>query len=116
MLLSKKSHLNRFNRVFTFLDVSLSETTVKIMVMIIMIIIVIIMIMKIITITIILIIIIIIIIIIIVLKYGFIFQKIIIHTKSRLSVRIFKSCTGSNSTIYVSISIYTYINELIRIY
>ena len=114
MLLSKKSHLNRFNRVFTFLDVSLSETTVKIMVMIIMIIIVIIMIMKIITITIILIIIIII--IIIVLKYGFIFQKIIIHTKSRLSVRIFKSCTGSNSTIYVSISIYTYINELIRIY
>ena len=115
MLLSKKSHLNRFNRVFTFLDVSLSETTVKIMVMIIMIIIVIIMIMKIITITIILIIIIIII-IIIVLKYGFIFQKIIIHTKSRLSVRIFKSCTGSNSTIYVSISIYTYINELIRIY
>ena len=115
MLLSKKSHLNRFNRVFTFLDVSLSETTVKIMVMIIMIIIVIIMIMKIITITLILIIIIIII-IIIVLKYGFIFQKIIIHTKSRLSVRIFKSCTGSNSTIYVSISIYTYINELIRIY
>ena len=114
MLLSKKSHLNRFNRVFTFLDVSLSETTVKIMVMIIMIIIVIIMIMKIMTITIILIIIIII--IIIVLKYGFIFQKIIIHTKSRLSVRIFKSCTGSNSTIYVSISIYTYINELIRIY
>ena len=114
-MLSKKSHLNRFNRVFTFLDVSLSETTVKIMVMIIMIIIVIIMIMKIITITIILIIIIIII-IIIVLKYGFIFQKIIIHTKSRLSVRIFKSCTGSNSTIYVSISIYTYINELIRIY
>ena len=114
MLLSKKSHLNRFNRVFTFLDVSLSETTVKIMVMIIMIIIVIIMIMKIITITIILIIIIII--IIIVLKYGFIFQKIIIHTKSRLSVRIFKSCTGSNSTIYVSISIYTYINRLIRIY
>ena len=112
MLLSKKSHLNRFNRVFTFLDVSLSETTVKIMVMIIMIIIVIIMIMKIITITLILIIII----IIIVLKYGFIFQKIIIHTKSRLSVRIFKSCTGSNSTIYVSISIYTYINELIRIY
>ena len=112
MLLSKKSHLNRFNRVFTFLDVSLSETTVKIMVMIIMIIIVIIMIMKIITITLILIIII----IIIVLKYGFIFQKVIIHTKSRLSVRIFKSCTGSNSTIYVSISIYTYINELIRIY
>ena len=112
MLLSKKSHLNRFNRVFTFLDVSLSETTVKIMVMIIMIIIVIIMIMKIITITLILIIII----IIIVLEYGFIFQKIIIHTKSRLSVRIFKSCTGSNSTIYVSISIYTYINELIRIY
>ena len=111
MLLSKKSHLNRFNRVFTFLDVSLSEVTVKIMVMIIMIIIVIIMIMKIITITIILIII-----IIIVLKYGFIFQKIIIHTKSRLSVRIFKSCTGSNSTIYVSISIYTYINRLIRIY
>ena len=98
---------------FTFLDVSLSEVTVKIMVMIIMIIIVIIMIMKIITITIILIIIII---IIIVLKYGFIFQKIIIHTKSRLSVRIFKSCTGSNSTIYVSISIYTYINRLIRIY
>ena len=115
MLLSKNSHLNRFNRVFTFLDVSLSEVTVKIMVMIIMIIIVIIMIMKIITITIILIIIIIII-IIIVLKYGFIFQKIIIHTKSRLSVRIFKSCTGSNSTIYVSISIYTYINRLIRIY
>ena len=112
MLLSKNSHLNRFNRVFTFLDVSLSEVTVKIMVMIIMIIIVIIMIMKIITITIILIIII----IIIVLKYGFIFQKIIIHTKSRLSVRIFKSCTGSNSTIYVSISIYTYINRLIRIY
>ena len=112
MLLSKNSHLNRFNRVFTFLDVSLSEITVKIMVMIIMIIIVIIMIMKIITITIILIIII----IIIVLKYGFICQKIIIHTKSRLSVRIFKSCTGSNSTIYVSISIYTYINELIRIY
>ena len=112
MLLSKNSHLNRFNRVFTFLDVSLSEITVKIMVMIIMIIIVIIMIMKIITITIILIIII----IIIVLKYGFIFQKIIIHTKSRLSVRIFKSCTGSNSTIYVSISIYTYINRLIRIY
>ena len=110
MLLSKNSHLNRFNRVFTFLDVSLSEVTVKIMVMIIMIIIVIIMIMKIITITIILII------IIIVLKYGFIFQKIIIHTKSRLSVRIFKSCTGSNSTIYVSISIYTYINRLIRIY
>ena len=115
MLLSKNSHLNRFNRVFTFLDVSLSEVTVKIMVMIIMIIIVIIMVMKIITITIILIIIIIII-IIIVLKYGFIFQKIIIHTKSRLSVRIFKSCTGSNSTIYVSISIYTYINRLIRIY
>ena len=112
MLLSKNSHLNRFNRVFTFLDVSLSETTVKIMVMIIMIIIVIIMIMKIITITLILIIII----IIIVLKYGFIFQKIIIHTKSRLSVRIFKSCTGSNSTIYISISIYTYINRLIRIY
>ena len=112
MLLSKNSHLNRFNRVFTFLDVSLSEVTVKIMVMIIMIIIVIIMIMKIITITIILILII----IIIVLKYGFIFQKIIIHTKSRLSVRIFKSCTGSNSTIYVSISIYTYINRLIRIY
>ena len=112
MLLSKNSHLNRFNRVFTFLDVSLSEVTVKIMVMIIMIIIVIIMIMKTITITIILIIII----IIIVLKYGFIFQKIIIHTKSRLSVRIFKSCTGSNSTIYVSISIYTYINRLIRIY
>ena len=112
MLLSKNSHLNRFNRVFTFLDVSLSEVTVKIMVMIIMIIIVIIMIMKIITITIILIIII----IIIVLKYGFIFQKIIIHTKSRLSVRIFKSCTGSNSTIYLSISIYTYINRLIRIY
>ena len=111
MLLSKNSHLNRFNRVFTFLDVSLSEVTVKIMVMIIMIIIVIIMIMKIITITIILIII-----IIIVLKYGFIFQKIIIHTKTRLSVRIFKSCTGSNSTIYVSISIYTYINRLIRIY
>ena len=111
MLLSKNSHLNRFNRVFTFLDVSLSEVTVKIMVIIIMIIIVIIMIMKIITITIILIII-----IIIVLKYGFIFQKIIIHTKSRLSVRIFKSCTGSNSTIYVSISIYTYINRLIRIY
>ena len=113
MLLSKNSHLNRFNRVFTFLDVSLSEITVKIMVMIIMIImilIVIIMIMKIITITIILII------IIIVLKYSFIFQKIIIHTKSRLSVRIFKSCTGSNSTIYVSISIYTYINRLIRIY
>ena len=110
MLLSKNSHLNRFDRVFTFLDVSLSEITVKIMVMIIMIIIVIIMIMKIITITIILII------IIIVLKYGFIFQKIIIHTKSRLSVRIFKSCTGSNSTIYVSISIYTYINRLIRIY
>ena len=109
MLLSKNSHLNRFNRVFTFLDVSLSEITVKIMVMIMMIIIVIIMIMKIITITIILI-------IIIVLKYGFIFQKIIIHTKSRLSVRIFKSCTGSNSTIYVSISIYTYINRLIRIY
>ena len=108
MLLSKNSHLNRFNRVFTFLDVSLSEITVKIMVMII---IVIIMIMKIITITIILIII-----IIIVSKYGFIFQKIIIHTKSRLSVRIFKSCTGSNSTIYVSISIYTYINRLIRIY
>lgn len=107
MLLSKNSHLNRFNRVFTFLDVSLSEITVKIMVMII---IVIIMIMKIITIAIILII------IIIVLKYGFIFQKIIIHTKSRLSVRIFKSCTGSNSTIYVSISIYTYINRLIRIY
>ena len=96
---------------FTFLDVSLSEVTVKIMIMIIMIIIVIIMIMKIITITIILIII-----IIIVLKYGFIFQKIIIHTKSRLSVRIFESCTGSNSTIYVSISIYTYINRLIRIY
>ena len=114
MLFSKNSHLNRFNRVFTFLDVSLSEVTVKIMVMIIMIIIVIIMIMKIITITIILIIIII---IIIVLKYGFIFQKIIIHTKSRLlSVRIFKSCTGSNSTIYISISIYTYINRLIRIY
>ena len=112
MLLSKNSHLNRFNRVFTFLDVSLSEVTVKIMVMIIMIIIVIIMVMKIITITIILIIII----IIIVLKYGFIFQKIIIHTKSRLSVRIFKSCTGSNSTIYISISIYTYINRLIRIY
>ena len=112
MLLSKNSHLNRFNRVFTFLDVSLSEVTVKIMIMIIMIIIVIIMIMKIITITLILIIII----IIIVLKYGFIFQKIIIHTKSRLSVRIFESCTGSNSTIYVSISIYTYINELIRIY
>ena len=111
MLLSKNSHLNRFNRVFTFLDVSLSEVTVKIMIMIIMIIIVIIMIMKIITITIILIII-----IIIVLKYGFIFQKIIIHTKSRLSVRIFKSCTGSNSTIYISISIYTYINRLIRIY
>ena len=111
MLLSKNSHLNRFNRVFTFLDVSLSEVTVKIMVMIIMIIIVIIMIMKIITITIILIII-----IIIVLKYGFIFQKIIIHTKSRLSVRIFKSCTGSNSTIYLSISIDTYINRLIRIY
>ena len=111
MLLSKNSHLNRFDRVFTFLDVSLSEITVKIMVMIIMIIIVIIMIMKIITITIILIII-----IIIVLKYGFIFQKIIIHTKSRLSVRIFKSCIGSNSTIYVSISIYTYINRLIRIY
>ena len=110
MLLSKNSHLNRFNRVFTFVDVSLSEVTVKIMVMIILIIIVIIMIMKIITITIILII------IIIVLKYGFIFQKIIIHTKSRLSVRIFKSCTGSNSTIYVSISIYTYINRLIRIY
>ena len=110
MLLSKNSHLNRFNRVFTFLDVSLSEVTVKIMVMIIMIIIVIIMVMKIITITIILII------IIIVLKYGFIFQKIIIHTKSRLSVRIFESCTGSNSTIYVSISIYTYINRLIRIY
>ena len=109
MLLSKNSHLNRFDRVFTFLDVSLSEITVKIMVMIMMIIIVIIMIMKIITITIILI-------IIIVLKYGFIFQKIIIHTKSRLSVRIFKSCTGSNSTIYVSISIYTYINRLIRIY
>ena len=107
MLLSKNSHLNRFNRVFTFVDVSLSEVTVKIMVMIMMIIIVIIMI---ITITIILII------IIIVLKYGFIFQKIIIHTKSRLSVRIFKSCTGSNSTIYVSISIYTYINRLIRIY
>ena len=107
MLLSKNSHLNRFNRVFTFLDVSLSEITVKIMVMIMMIIIVIIMI---ITITIILII------IIIVLKYGFIFQKIIIHTKSRLSVRIFKSCTGSNSTIYISISIYTYINRLIRIY
>ena len=114
MLLSKNSHLNRFNRVFTFLDVLLSEITVKIMVMIIMIIIVIIMIMKIITITIILILIIII--IIIILKYGFIFQKIIIHTKSRLSVRIFKSCTGSNSTIYVSISIYTYINRLIRIY
>ena len=114
MLLSKNSHLNRFNRVFTFLDVSLSEVTVKIMVMIIMIIIVIIMIMKIITITIILILIIII--IIIILKYGFIFQKIIIHTKSRLSVRIFKSCTGSNSTIYVPISIYTYINRLIRIY
>ena len=95
---------------FTFVDVSLSEVTVKIMVMIILIIIVIIMIMKIIAITIILII------IIIVLKYGFIFQKIIIHTKSRLSVRIFKSCTGSNSTIYVSISIYTYINRLIRIY
>ena len=110
MLLSKNSHLNRFNRVFTFVDVSLSEVTVKIMVMIILIITVIIMIMKIITITIILII------IIIVLKYGFIFQKIIIHTKSRLSVRIFKSCTGSNSTIYVSISIYTYINRLIRIY
>ena len=110
MLLSKNSHLNRFNRVFTFLDVSLSEVTVKIMVVIIMIIIVIIMVMKIITITIILII------IIIVLKYGFIFQKIIIHTKSRLSVRIFKSCTGSNSTIYLSISIYTYINRLIRIY
>ena len=110
MLLSKNSHLNRFNRVFTFVDVSLSEVTVQIMVMIILIIIVIIMIMKIITITIILII------IIIVLKYGFIFQKIIIHTKSRLSVRIFKSCTGSNSTIYVSISIYTYINRLIRIY
>ena len=110
MLLSKNSHLNRFNRVFTFVDVSLSEVTVKIMVMIILIIIVIIMIMKIIAITIILII------IIIVLKYGFIFQKIIIHTKSRLSVRIFKSCTGSNSTIYVSISIYTYINRLIRIY
>ena len=110
MLLSKNSHLNRFNRVFTFLDVSLSEITVKIMVMIMMIIIVIIMI---ITVTIILIIIII---IIIVLKYGFIFQKIIIHTKSRLSVRIFKSCTGSNSTIYISISIYTYINRLIRIY
>ena len=110
MLLSKNSHLNRFNRVFTFVDVSLSEVTVKIMVMIILIIIVIIMIMKIITITIILLI------IIIVLKYGFIFQKIIIHTKSRLSVRIFKSCTGSNSTIYVSISIYTYINRLIRIY
>ena len=109
MLLSKNSHLNRFNRVFTFLDVSLSEITVKIMVMIMMIIIVIIMIIMI---TIILIIII----IIIVLKYGFIFQKIIIHTKSRLSVRIFKSCTGSNSTIYVSISIYTYINRLIRIY
>ena len=107
MLLSKNSHLNRFNRVFTFLDVSLSEITVKIMVMIMMIIIVIIMI---ITITIILII------IIIVLKYGFIFQKIIIHTKSRLSVRIFKSCTGSNSTIYISISIYTYTNRLIRIY
>ena len=107
MLLSKNSHLNRFNRVFTFVDVSLSEVTVKIMVMIMIIIIVIIMI---ITITIILII------IIIVLKYGFIFQKIIIHTKSRLSVRIFKSCTGSNSTIYVSISIYTYINRLIRIY
>ena len=107
MLLSKNSHLNRFNRVFTFVDVSLSEVTVKIMVMIMMIIIVIIMI---ITITIILII------IIIVLKYGFIFQKIIIHTKSRLSVRIFKSCTGSNSTIYISISIYTYINRLIRIY
>ena len=107
MLLSKNSHLNRFNRVFTFLDVSLSEITVKIMVMIIIVIIK----MKIITITIILIII-----IIIVLKYGFIFQKIIIHTKSRLSVRIFKSCTGSNSTIYVSISIYTYINRLIRIY
>ena len=110
MLLSKNSHLNRFNRVFTFVDVSLSEVTVKIMVMIILIIIVIIMIMKIITITIILII------IIIVLKYGFIFQKIIIHTKSRLSVRIFKSCTGSNSTIYISISIYTYTNRLIRIY
>ena len=110
MLLSKNSHLNRFNRVFTFVDVSLSEVTVKIMVMIILIIIVIIMIMKITTITIILII------IIMVLKYGFIFQKIIIHTKSRLSVRIFKSCTGSNSTIYVSISIYTYINRLIRIY
>ena len=111
MLLSKNSHLNRFNRVFTFLDVSLSEITVKIMVMIIMIIMIIIVIIMIITITIILIII-----IIIVLKYGFIFQKIIIHTKSRLSVRIFKSCTGSNSTIYVSISIYTYINRLIRIY
>ena len=96
---------------FTFLDVSLSEITVKIMVMIIMIIMIIIVIIMIITITIILIII-----IIIVLKYGFIFQKIIIHTKSRLSVRIFKSCTGSNSTIYVSISIYTYINRLIRIY
>ena len=111
MLLSKNSHLNRFNRVFTFLDVSLSEITVKIMVMIIMIIMIIIVIIMIITITIILIII-----IIIVLKYGFIFQKIIIHTKSRLSVRIFKSCTGSNSTIYVPISIYTYINRLIRIY
>ena len=111
MLLSKNSHLNRFDRVFTFLDVSLSEITVKIMVMIIMIIMIIIVIIMIITITIILIII-----IIIVLKYGFIFQKIIIHTKSRLSVRIFKSCTGSNSTIYVSISIYTYINRLIRIY
>ena len=111
MLLSKNSHLNRFNRVFTFLDVSLSEITVKIMAMIIMIIMIIIVIIMIITITIILIII-----IIIVLKYGFIFQKIIIHTKSRLSVRIFKSCTGSNSTIYVSISIYTYINRLIRIY
>ena len=96
---------------FTFLDVSLSEITVKIMVMIIMIIMIIIVIIMIITITIILIII-----IIIVLKYGFIFQKIIIHTKSRLSVRIFKSCTGSNSTIYVPISIYTYINRLIRIY
>ena len=111
MLLSKNSHLNRFNRVFTFLDVSLSEITVKIMVMIIMIIMIIIVIIMIITITIILIII-----IIIVLKYGFIFQKIIIRTKSRLSVRIFKSYTGSNSTIYVSISIYTYINRLIRIY
>lgn len=47
-MLSKNSHLNRFNRVFTFLDVPLSEMVI---IMIIIIMIVIIIIMKIITIT-----------------------------------------------------------------